>query len=159
MRYGCSVYVFEPHPKYYAHCVERFRDNPKIHVFDFGVSDKHGEFLLTDDEDGSSFQNGQETGSGIKCRTRRFSDALQEIGVARIDLMKINIEGGEYPLLTHILSEGLTEIVKDFQIQFHNFVPDAISKRELIQHGLKETHYCTWNYDFVWENWAQKHEK
>ena len=56
-KYGCKVYLFEPHPEFYKQCVKRFAHNKKVIPFKFGLSDKEGKFTLSDNLDGSSFLN------------------------------------------------------------------------------------------------------
>jgi hypothetical protein len=53
-RYGCTVYVFEPSREFFKKCMDRFRGNPKVRCFNFGISDVNAEFMLSDDADGSS---------------------------------------------------------------------------------------------------------
>ena len=71
--------------------------------------------------------------------------------------MKINIEGGEYELLASLLAQP--EIVKKihyFQIQFHDFVPDAQAMKSDIRRKLSETHKLMWDFPFIWESWELK---
>ena len=70
--------------------------------------------------------------------------------------MKINIEGGEYPILLHMISEKKLSVVDNYQIQFHNFIDNANELRNKIIEGLSKTHTRTWCYTFVWENWKRK---
>lgn len=155
-KYGCKVYVFEPHPVYFAQLVERFRGNEMIILCNYGVSGVDGEFALSDSGDASSFAGTHPGDEQITCVTREFFDVVNELGIDHIDLMKINIEGGEYPLLEHISSKGMLGIADNYQIQFHDFIQGAKDRRDLITDALSETHHRTWCYTFVWENWEIK---
>lgn len=73
-----------------------------------------------------------------------------------IDLMKINIEGGEYELIEHFIEKEFIKEIRDIQVQFHGFVPDAGVRMKKIQEELKKTHFLTYQYEFVWENWRRK---
>lgn len=154
-KYGCKVYLFEPHPKFYKKSALRFKDNQKIITFNYGLSNKNGIFELTDDDDGSSFMN-EKKNTTIICEIRDIIDVFNELNIQNIDLMKINIEGGEYPLLQHIAENGNLDIIDNYQIQFHNFIENAPRKREEIISALKKTHHNNWCYEFVWENWRRK---
>ena len=155
-KYGCKVYLFEPHPKFYEKCVKRFSDNKKITSFNFGISDNEGTFNLSDSFDGSSFLNPTHTPKdGIKCKVKEFFSVLSDLDIKNIDLIKINIEGGEYPLLKHIADKNELAIIDEYQIQFHNFVEGAESKRNNLITSLSKTHKRTWCYKFVWENWKR----
>jgi FkbM family methyltransferase len=76
---------------------------------------------------------------------------------AVIDLIKINIEGLEYDILSHIISAGLHTRIKNIQVQFHQIegVPYKKWYRE-ISDKLCETHSLTWQYPYCWENWTLK---
>lgn len=73
-----------------------------------------------------------------------------------IALMKVNIEGGEYSLLKRIISEGLHLRIRNLQIQFHQIEGKPYHDwYNEIACSLSKTHGLTWQYRFVWENWAQ----
>ncbi len=156
-KYGCTVYLFEPHPEFYDTCVQRFLSNDKLIPLNYGLSDKDGKFMLSDSVDGSSFLNpNHQDKSEIECEVKEIFEVLSKLEVSNIDLMKINIEGSEYPLLLHMISENRLSIVDNYQIQFHNFIDNADELRNKIIEGLSKTHVRTWCYTFVWENWKRK---
>ncbi|MDB2398546.1 FkbM family methyltransferase [Planktomarina sp.] len=156
-KYGCEVFVFEPHPEFYYQCLNRFSNNPKITILNYGLADKDGIFDLTDSVDGSSFSKPQKNNSSIiRCRCAEFFSVLNEFGITHINLMKINIEGGEYPLLQHILKHDRASLVGDYQIQFHNFANESKLARNKITKALSKSHKLSWCYNFIWENW-EKH--
>lgn len=70
--------------------------------------------------------------------------------------MKVNIEGAEFDLLAHMIDTGLMERVKELQVQFHAFVPDAQQRLDDLRGGLGRTHEQSWCYDFLWENWSRR---
>ena len=84
-----------------------------------------------------------------------MKDWCERHDVGEVALMKINIEGSEYPLLEHIIDTGLIKHVREFQIQFHDFVPDARARMQEIQRRLMATHRPTWQYRYIWENWKR----
>ena len=92
---------------------------------------------------------------GIKCQVKEFFYTLESLQIYKADLMKINIEGGEFPLLQHIASRGKLNMINQYQIQFHKFIINAVSKRKKIIAELNKTHKRTWCYKFVWENWKK----
>ena len=156
-KYGCKIYLFEPHPDFYKRCLERFKDNSQIVPLNYGVSDIDGSFELSDSVDGSSFLNCEHEGKQtVRCEVRAFDRVIQELEVDEIDLMKINIEGGEFPLLEYLAHHEMLSIARDYQIQFHTFIKGAKSKRDDIVDALSKTHERSWCYTFVWENWHRK---
>lgn len=155
-KFGSSVYLFEPVPDYYEKCVQRFRDNPKIHCHRFGIGSTAQHMPMSISANESSFLNTAIVGSTIIAEIRTVTSVLQDLGIENIDLFKINIEGGEYDVLPACISSGIVSRVRNFQIQFHNFIPGADNKRNKIRADLSKTHNLTWCYDFIWENWELK---
>jgi hypothetical protein len=73
-----------------------------------------------------------------------------------IALLKMNIEGAEWPLLEHIYRSGCLKRIRDLQVQFHLIEgQDCVMRYEVISELLNETHLLTWQYPFVWENWRR----
>jgi hypothetical protein len=83
-------------------------------------------------------------------------DFIKSEEIKNIDLIKINIEGGEYDLLDFILENNLQTQINNFQIQFHKMFDDCEIRRNNIREKLSETHTLTYDYTFVWENWEKK---
>ena len=156
-KYDCTVFLFEPDPKFYEHCVQRFDSNEKIFPLNHGLADQNSFLTLSQEADGSSFYNiGHNIKGGLRCQVRDVVEVLAELSVSNIDLMKINIEGGEFPLIERLIEENLLVIVDQIQIQFHNFVENASEIREEFLAQVAKTHDPTWCYKFVWENWKRK---
>ncbi len=153
-RYGSRVFVFEPVASYHASCALRFRDDPRVTCLNYGVSSFDGEVAITDEEDGSSVIKA--AGEGERVRVRALSEVLREQHVDEVDLIKINIEGGEYQLLEHMIEAGLVLRFRFIQVQFHDFVPDARALRTALRERLRQTHMESWCYPFVWESWERK---
>jgi len=153
-RYGCKVFIFEPLPVYHKRCVDRFSSIEKVRCLNFGLSDKDGFFEIKDDGDASSFF--RSTGFGHRAEIRSVTAMFDEMSLDHVDLLKINIEGGEYEVLPALIESGLINKVRYVQVQFHNFVSEATEKREMIRASLNRTHSEMWSYPFVWESWALK---
>lgn len=74
-----------------------------------------------------------------------------------IALLKLNVEGAEYDLLDHVISESMHERVRNFQIQFHLIEgQDSLSRCGIIHEHLSRTHKAKWNYPFCWESWRRR---
>lgn len=154
-KYGCSVHIFEPHPQFYEECRKRFSSVDKVTVYKYGLSNSDGLFLISDNDDASSFLHARTQGQGIECKLRNAHTAFTEIGLSHIDLLKINIEGGEFQVLPVLLENDWIQRIRFLQIQFHT-VGNFKSERESIRNQLSLTHVEQWCYDFVWEGWARK---
>jgi len=150
-KYCCNLYVFEPVIAFYEAIENRFKQNSKIRTFPFGLAEENKKVVLGLDKDRSSmFKRGDENEVVV---LHGFKDFLHTQQIKNIDLIKINIEGAEYDLLDSIIKEGLQTHIRDIQVQFHGFVPDAENRMKGIQKMLEQTHEMTWQYPFVWENW------
>jgi FkbM family methyltransferase len=155
-RYGCTVHVFEPVPSFYEMCLKRFQDNPKIICHKFGLSDKTGSFMISDAADASSISASGGASQKISVEVVSCDEFLASIDTPYIDLLKINIEGGEYEVLPLLIKTGLINNINHLQIQFHDFISNAREMREIIRMDLSLTHNEVWCYEFVWEGWCIK---
>jgi FkbM family methyltransferase len=153
-KFNCTVYVFEPVYELFKIIKDKFNKNDKINVFNFGLSDcnKSLEINLADNASSIYGKN------GVKETIKLVSifDFISENKIHYVDLLKINIEGGEYEVLPELINKGYVVNIENLQIQFHDFVDDAISKREKIINNLSKTHSSTFSYYMVWENWRLK---
>jgi hypothetical protein len=129
-RYGCKVECFEA------------LDNRAAWHFD-GELQMGGAFYYTS-------QFAEVKPYSYKCfDIGRFLDR-------EVALMKINIEGGEYSLLTYIIDEDFINKIKNIQVQFH--LVDGLDSEKMYENlkdKLLKTHSLTWQYPFVWENWKR----
>lgn len=74
-----------------------------------------------------------------------------------IALVKLNIEGGEYKLLNHIMDAGLQRQIRNLQVQFHQIEGwDYEQWYDFITEWLEETHQVEWRWKFCWESWRRK---
>lgn len=153
-QYLCSIYIFEPHPIFASDIAKRFEQNEKIKLFQFGLGAKDSTIsLATSAESTSMFKKGKDQVPAQLICAKTFLDTNK---FKKIDLMKINIEGGEYDLLDHLIEIDWISSIKNIQIQFHNFVPNAEQRMLQIQNELSKTHNVTYSYKFFWENWTLK---
>ncbi len=154
-RYHCRIHVFEPIPEHVTMLQQRFSGNSNISIHPIGLAGKtRNQKIGTLALDSSVFKI---QGSSITASFQDVKEIFEQLHINRIDLMKINIEGIEYELLERLIETGLIKMITDIQVQFHEFVPGAEILRNRIRAKLKETHHCTYNFSFVWENW--KHNK
>ncbi|MFK7901046.1 MAG: FkbM family methyltransferase [Cyclobacteriaceae bacterium] len=149
--YLSNVYVFEPHPNFANKIEQRFKKNPKIKIFDFGIGSQDETLMLSSENAASS--TFKEKKSMMKVSIKSAEAFFVENNINQIDLMKINIEGGEYDLLNYLIDSGRINSIINLQIQFHDFVPNAEEMMQELQGKLEMTHVPTYRYEFIWENW------
>lgn len=155
-KFNCRVFVFEPLSVFYHICKQRFTGNAKIIALNYGLSDADKISQIHIAEDSSSFYKRNSKTSEEIAQLRNCATVFKELGIEKVDLMKINIEGGEYNLVKKLIDSDLIEKIKYLQIQFHNFVENAEEKRQNLRSQLTRTHIEMWNYEFVWESWRLK---
>jgi FkbM family methyltransferase len=153
-RYDPYIFIFEPLPNFFAQLVKRFQFNPKVKIYNCGISDRDGIAEIAELDDASSIY--KSIGSRLQIRLRDVSRVISENSIQKVDLIKINIEGEEYPVLHRMLECHIVPLCTDIQVQFHTFYPDAELLRNKIRTELSKTHFLTYDYRFVWENWRKK---
>lgn len=153
-QYGCNIFIFEPVEGFYNEIVTKFQGVESIKAYNYGLAGSDQEMNITVQNDASSTI----ACSGIEKELIQLKDVstfCEDQKIDEIDLIKINIEGGEFELLERMFEQGLVAKCKNIQIQFHDFFPEAKSLRQDIRERLKETHHLTYDYYFVWENWER----
>ena len=152
-RYSCTIYLFEPVKAYYDICILRFKGNDKIKCNNFGLSSIDKNCLIS--VQGSSSRIIKNISSGERVSIVDISRYIDENDIENINLLKINIEGGEYDILDRLITTGLIKKCKYLQIQFHSFVENAVEKRNILRERLCLTHRECWCFPFLWESWER----
>jgi len=153
--YQCNVYIFEPVKSHYTYLIKKFLNNSKVNVFPYGLSSRNEKVQISLSNDASSiYKQKEELSEEIELKS--ITEFFVHNEIDKIDLMKINIEGGEYDLLQELIQTNLITKISNIQIQFHDFMPTAKEKRESIRSALHKTHLLTYDYYFIWESWSKK---
>ena len=150
-KYQCNIYVFEPVEEFFNIIKEKFSSNSKVKVYNFGLSDKDEMMDISLEDNSSSIYLAK--GKKERISLKSASNFIIDEGLTSIDLLKSNIEGGEFPVLQDLIKSNLVKNIKNIQVQFHSFISNSLKMREDIHFELNKTHHTTYNYYFVWENW------
>ena len=155
VKYGCECYVFEPVKEYCDIIQKELGKYSKIHIYNIGIGISTYDTEINVSEDGSSIYS---DGKSENIHMKALGEFLKENYINKIDLIQINIEGGEYDLLEWMIETGYILNVQNIQIQFHDKKEINAEKRmKDIQLALKRTHICEWAYrPYVWEKWVLK---
>lgn len=146
---NCEVVVLEPIKEYFKVLENRFRGNPRVRILNFGASNK--------DSTSTIYVNGQTTsefeafGTPEVVHLRDISKVIEEIN--RVDILEINIEGGEYEVLDKLLESESVLNIRTLLIQFHTTVENHELRRANIRSRLRISHTEIFNYEYVWERW------
>lgn len=152
-RYGCRLWAFEPDPTSFPHLVERVGERPGVACCAYGLGGADGTAELALAAFGSSIFGADGAFGTRTVHIRDVAAALAELGVERIDLMKVNIEGGEYDLLDRLIACDALPRVRQLVVQFHEWHPGAYRRRRAIRRALGRSHREVWCYDWIWELW------
>jgi FkbM family methyltransferase len=155
-KYGATCHVFEVNSAWCDRIRARSQGNEKIIIHPFGLAGSaRREKLFLVDEGSSTFCDRSSKSEMINIDLVKASDWFEsELGTAPVGLAKINIEGGEYELLEHLLDAGITHRIHNIQVQFHeDVIPDANERMRAIHDKLSATHRLTFQELFIWENW------
>tara|TARA_R110000851_G_scaffold25240_7_gene72860 strand:- start:1556 stop:2230 length:675 start_codon:yes stop_codon:yes gene_type:complete len=157
-KYGGTSHMFEIQEKLIPDLQEKFKNNPNMHVHNFGLSSKTHKTMISAMGSGDNYSLHGRQGfdmSAIEIQWQNINTFLEENNISSVDVCKINIEGGEYDLLECMLDNGIHLICKNLQIQFHaQFpIPNFYNRYLNICDRLNTTHQKTLDFYFVWENW------
>lgn len=152
-RYKCTIHIFEPVTKYYNLINKRFKDNDKIHVHKYGLSNANSviDISLSDDSSSIHTSNGpKETITLVD-----ISDYFDKLGINKVDLIKLNVEGEEYNILEKVIEDDQLDIFTNLQIQFHRVGENYENRKQYIENKLKDKFSATYEYNYVWVNYEK----
>jgi FkbM family methyltransferase len=145
-RYDSKIYCFEAVNNF---CKEL--ENKNYNTFCFAVSDKKQKIRLgVFESEASIFYNE----SSFEVDSISASEIFDVIKEEKIDLLKINVEGSEYPILNNLIDSGKINMIENIQVQFHLFDGVENQDYDTLVKKLSKTHKLTWRFPFVWENWT-----
>ena len=155
-RYQCKIYAYEPVKQHFDVLKKRVEDFNDIKIFNYGLG-KIGETI-------GIKQQGIQTSTLVKVKKpdeiiliKKISE-LSDLKNKNIDLIHINIEGGEYELINEIIGSSMIKRIKFLEVQFHEWYPTIKSSgiaRAKLHRKLFLTHKLVYSYDFVWEKWKR----
>ncbi|MEO0132850.1 MAG: FkbM family methyltransferase [candidate division WOR-3 bacterium] len=151
------MFIFEPVERFYNILVSKYRNNDKIKVIKAGLSGKNSlEEIVVQGERSSVFLDVKEPKERV-VMLDIFDFWRENIGDTRVvDLISINIEGGEYDLINRIIQTNLIDKINILQVQFHKLYPNHIAERAKIIHTLSRTHEVSYSFPYVWECFRKK---
>lgn len=159
-RMPCRIYIFEPVREYADLIKDRFKYNKMIKTHEFGLSNKTEKKKLAFIGEGSSTHRirkaKKEGGDILSIKLVDIIEFINKNSILEIDLLKLNIEGGEYEVLPRLIEKNKIMNIKYLQIQFHDIDKESKIKKDIIRKDLEKTHYCEYCYEFIWENWIRK---
>jgi FkbM family methyltransferase len=156
-RYNPRIIAFEPDPRNFKQLLKKADANEKLTAFEYGLGDKNETLRMALLHMGSTVydDNIDDCADWTNVEIRDVYGAWKELELADVDLMKVNIEGAEFPLFERMIETGLLGEVRTYLIQFHEWHPRAYSRRRSIRRALARTHRLEWDHHFIWEKWVR----
>jgi FkbM family methyltransferase len=158
-RYSPRIFAFEPNPHSFKLLEEKAAIFPGLFPQFYGLGDRTEDLTISIRGLGSSLFESRDVdreSSRASARVVDIDEAWKNLGLDRVDFMKINIEGAEFPLLERMIECKLLDRVDSYLIQFHEWHPGAYRRRNRIRRELLKTHKLEWDYHFVWEKWSRR---
>lgn len=107
-RTGCRVRAFDPTPRAARHLATLPEVPPQLAFFPFGLWTHDGDVRFFVPRDPShvslSIDNLQGTTEHLSLPVKTLRSAMRHAGDARVDLLKLDVEGAEYALLADLLT-------------------------------------------------------
>ena len=143
------IYMVEPYPPYFKILKENFKDVDNWTLIEKIVSDKEGVVELN--------WGPAPDHTLLPCTT--FKKIVEDI--PRVDLLKIDIEGGEYNIFTEENFDYLNNCVGNMVVEFHMSLPETKEKFRNIRDNyiprLNKTieAYSLDNISISWDYWNE----
>ncbi len=127
-KYGCSIHAFDPTPKSIA-WVKATISDPRFIFHEYAVSDTDGSIRLflpkRSDYVSASLKAGAHTSKEyIDVASRRISTIAKDLGLDKIDVLKMDIEGAEYTVLKDYFNDTNNPLPAQLALEFHHFYPE-----------------------------------
>ena len=105
---GAKIYGFEPHPETFRILEKNVAGLSGIQVFNYALGDADRDVAVPfDGADFSRFTLAKNPGgdwsgplSPTSCQVRHAGEVVKELGLTKVDLIKIDCEGAEYDIFT-----------------------------------------------------------
>lgn len=151
--YGCNIFAFEPVEEFYREAMKLLEQMPNIKLFNVGIGSRTRRQTFGIKGDMTGAFSGSETIQKVKIVA--LDKVIKSLKLENVDLLKINIEGGEFEVLEHAIAAGLTGIFANIQVQFHPVVRDYGRRYDAIRETLLKTHQLTYDAPWCWENYER----
>jgi FkbM family methyltransferase len=155
-KFNPKLLIIEPIPKFVKILKNKFKDNFNVTIDNSAISTSNKIIQLHVMESSTS-ESIKVSNNKVKANAYNIEHFVEKYNLNKIDLIQVNIECEEYPLLLHWITTDFLKNVRFIQIQFHTFCDDYEKRYSIISEGLRNLGFeVRYKYDFVWESWENK---
>jgi FkbM family methyltransferase len=155
-KFNPNLIIVEPIQQFVNELKHNFGNNPKVNIEKVAISTSNKKIKL--------YVNGCATSETnvvskkiVSVKSYDINYFISKYNLSKIDLIQVNIECEEYPLIINWIETGFLKNVKYLQVQFHTFCENYEEKYKQIFEGLNKNGFeINYKYDFVWESWVNK---
>lgn len=126
-RFGCRCILVEANP----HLASKLESPPNAEVLNAALAPSDGisEFIFRDNPEAGSISSQEWDSENDTCRIPSLSleGLMKRMEVEQIDLLKLDIEGAEFPILQRAADSELLRVAQ-MSIEFHDFIPSFHGK-------------------------------
>lgn len=151
-KHHCDIDAFEPVPAHFNIAFETLKDIPRVRLSECAVGDGQTDTIeigVSNDSSGV-YSSGEQK---VVAKQYSLRHVLHGHGDRPVDLLKLNCEGGEFPILFQAIKDGVIPRLRNIQVQFHHVFPEAETEYEFIRSQLLKTHRLTYDVPWCWQNY------
>ena len=120
-RFNCQVHAFDPTPKS-IEWLQKQETPEKFQSYNFGIADYDGMVTFYSPQNSEhvshTMVDRNHDTETLNVQVKKMSTILRELGHSKIDVLKMDIEGAEYPVIDNLILEGIE--VSQLLIEFHH---------------------------------------
>ena len=139
---GCRIHGFEPDPRLFV----KLPNFPGCTFHQLAISNNNGTLMLYlgDSLCSSLHYKEDDARETFEVRTVTLPEFCRQHGIEKIDLLKMDIEGAELPVLSDLAESFLREKVAQIAIEFHDHIDKSALPqiRATIRRMKKLGFYC-----------------
>ena len=155
-----KVHAFEIEPSFRKDLTDRYELDDRVQVHSHGLAEKNS-VVYGENRGNSTTVEGavqidacKGLGTLVKFELKRATESIDALDLEAFVVMKMNIEGSEYPVLLDLARTGVVSKIDVIYVQFHRKPSGWFNSYEKVQIELAKTHRCVFRVYMVWEKWV-----
>ena len=147
-----KIHIYEPDPNFYNDLLKKYKFETKVEILNLELFNEEQIITLSENSNASSIMENSENGTKVKA-----VDISKEFKKYKnIDLLKLNIEGAEYKVISRLIETQEINKVRYLLVQFHKEHDLDGSKFHKINLEILKKYKIVFNYKYVWSLFIRK---